>query len=306
MPLHIETPLLRSAPLSRANNREVWLKLENLQPPGSFKIRGIGHACTVWKNKGATKFVSSSGGNAGLAVAYAGKEMGVPVTVVVPETTTKRAIHFLKQEGAEVIVHGKSWYEANALAETLIEEGVAFIHPFDDPLLWEGHASMIDEVAKSGLTPDAVVLAVGGGGLLAGVAEGMQRNDWANVPIIAVETVGAGSLNAAISAGSPVEINITQTVATSLCARKVAHAAFEWTQQRPVISRLVSDQAALSACDQFLFDHRMLVEPACGAALAIAYESSPVLEHYQRVLVIVCGGVTADIEQIRQWKREAK
>ena len=87
MPLHIHTPLIESVPLSRAAGRSIWLKLEALQPPGSFKIRGIGAACEHYAHHGAKRFVSSSGGNAGLAVAYAGRHLAIPVTVVVPGTT---------------------------------------------------------------------------------------------------------------------------------------------------------------------------------------------------------------------------
>ena len=136
MPLHIHTPLIESAPLSRAAGRPVWLKLEALQPPGSFKIRGIGAACEHYAKQGANRFVSSSGGNAGLAVAHAGRHLSIPVTVVVPETTSERAKQLLKLEGAEVIVHGASWQEANALAQSLLDETDAFLHPFDNPLLY--------------------------------------------------------------------------------------------------------------------------------------------------------------------------
>ena len=110
MPLHIETPLLQSRHLSQLSGRAVWLKMDALQAPGSFKIRGVGHACTEYVNRGARRLVSSSGGNAGLAVAYAGRSMGVPVTVVVPQTTSERAKELLRLEDAEVIVHGASWH----------------------------------------------------------------------------------------------------------------------------------------------------------------------------------------------------
>jgi L-serine/L-threonine ammonia-lyase len=184
MPLHIETPLIESRPLSRAAECSVWLKLEALQVPGSFKIRGIGAACEEYSRRGARRFISSSGGNAGLAVAYAGRRLSTPVTVVVPETTSARARELLHQEGAEIVVHGASWHEANLLALSMIEEADAFLHPFDDPLLWHGHATMIDELARSAMTPDAVVLSVGGGGLLCGVIEGLRRNGLGQVPVI--------------------------------------------------------------------------------------------------------------------------
>lgn len=305
MPLHLDTPLIESLPLSLASGRRIWLKLDALQPPGSFKLRGIGRACEAYHGRGAQRFVSSSGGNAGLAVAYAGRQLEVPVTVVVPTTTTDTAITLLRREGAEVIVHGASWQEANELAQSQVGETDAFIHPFDDPLLWEGHASMIDEVARTGLTPDAVVLSVGGGGLLCGVAEGMRRAGWDAVPIVAVETDGAASLNAAMAAGDLVTLDAITSVATSLGAKRVCERAFAWTRERRVRSVLVSDAAAIAACERFLADHRLLVEPACGASLALPYLRHDALDAFASVLVIACGGATATIDQLRRWAERA-
>ncbi|MFJ4392162.1 pyridoxal-phosphate dependent enzyme [Pseudomonas soli] len=301
MPLHIPTPLIESRPLSLSAGRPVWLKLEALQPCGSFKLRGVGHACETHHARGARHFVSSSGGNAGLAVAYAGRKLGVPVTVVVPETTTERAKELLRLEDASVVVHGSSWQEANEHAQTLLGAGDAFIHPFDDPLLWTGHASMIDEVAQAGCKPDAVVLSVGGGGLLRGVVEGLQRNGWQDVPVLAVETAGAASLHAAMAAGHSVELPGITSVATSLGAKRVAEQALACTRQHPVVSHLVSDREALDACERLLRDHRLLVEPACGAALALL-EHPEAVAAFGNVLVIVCGGATATLEQIRAWR----
>ena len=301
MPLHIHTPLIESAPLSRAAGRPVWLKLEALQPPGSFKIRGIGAACEHYAKQGANRFVSSSGGNAGLAVAHAGRHLSIPVTVVVPETTSERAKQLLKLEGAEVIVHGASWQEANALAQSLLDETDAFLHPFDNPLLWTGHASMIDEVAATGNKPDAVLLSVGGGGLLAGVMEGLARNGWGDVPVLAVETHGAASLHAAMQAGQPTALEAVTSIATSLGARQVCNRAFELSQSGKVHSVLVSDKQAVAACTRFLDDHRLLVEPACGAALAVAYDLPDALAAFEKILIIVCGGATASTDNLRQW-----
>lgn len=300
MTLHINTPLIESRALSLADRCTVHLKLEAQQPCGSFKLRGVGHACEVYRAKGAQRFVSSSGGNAGLAVAYAGRKLGVPVLVVVPQTTTARAKELLQMEGAQVIVHGSSWQEANDLAQTLIGPDDAFIHPFNDPLLWTGHATMIDEVASTGYKPDAVVLSVGGGGLLSGVVEGLQRNGWQDVPVIAVETQGAASFQAATLAGKPVALEAITSVATSLGAKQVCDQAFACSQMHPIESLVVSDQQALQACERFLHDQRILVEPACGAALAVAYQGQ-VQSRFANVLVIVCGGATASYEQIKAW-----
>jgi L-serine/L-threonine ammonia-lyase len=303
MPLHIETPLFQSRQLSQLSSRAIWLKMDALQVPGSFKIRGIGHACSEYVRRGARRLVSSSGGNAGLAVAYAGRLMGVPVTVVVPQTTSQHAQELLGLEDADVIVHGSSWQEANELAQSLLGPTDAFLHPFDDPLLWQGHASIIDEVNRSEFTPDAVVLSVGGGGLLSGVAEGLHRNGWSHIPIIAVETEGAASFHAATRVGHAVQLEQISSIATSLGAKRVCDQAVKWARDHPIHSVLVSDQSAVAACERFLADHRVLVEPACGASLALAYDNSPALEAFQSVLVVVCGGATATVKQLQQWSQ---
>jgi L-serine/L-threonine ammonia-lyase len=304
MPLHIQTPLLESRPLSLAAGRSIWLKLEALQPPGSFKLRGIGAACEAYQRRGARRFISSSGGNAGIAVAYAGRCLSVPVIVVVPETTTARAKQLIDQEGAQVIVHGASWQEANALAQSMVTGTDAFLHPFDDPLLWQGHATLVDEIAASGFKPEAVVLSVGGGGLLCGVVEGLRRNGWADVPVIAVETEGADSFSQSVRLGYRVVLERIASIATSLGAKQVCEQAFTLSQEHPIRSVVVTDQAAVSACRRFLDDGRILVEPACGAALALAYENAPALSSFKTVLIVVCGGVTASAEQLQRWSEQ--
>lgn len=305
MALHIETPLIHSHPLSAAAGRRVRLKLEALQPPGSFKIRGVGAACEVHARAGKRRFICSSGGNAGLAMAFAGRQLGVPVTVVVPENTPERAREALRREGADLRVHGAAWHEANELALSLVGPEDAFIHPFDDPLLWSGHASLVDEAVRQGPRPGAVVLSVGGGGLFSGVVEGLRRNGWDDVPVVTVETRGAASFAAAREAGTAVTLDTLATCAGSLAARRVCDRAAELARLHPVRSHLVSDREALQACERFLDDHRLLVEPACGAALAALYGECPALEEVDDVLVVVCGGVTASLEQIRAWHAQA-
>jgi L-serine/L-threonine ammonia-lyase len=298
--LHIETPLFESRPLTLRSGKEIWLKFESMQPTGSFKIRGIGHACQEYVRQGAKRFVSSSGGNAGIAAAYAGRRLGVPVVVVVPETTTDRAKTLIRNESAKVIVHGASWQEANTLALSMLRETDFFVHPFDDPLLWQGHASMIDEIAASGAKPEAIVLSVGGGGLLCGAIEGLHRNDWTDVPVVAVETQGADSLAASVRAGRLVELAAITSMATSLGARQVCDQAYNWSKTYPIKNVVVSDRSAIAACNRFLEDHQMVVEPACGASLAAVYDGVPELSSFSFVLVIVCGGVTSTLSQLQQ------
>lgn len=301
--LHLQTPLIRSPSISAALRQNVYLKMECFQPAGSFKIRGIGLLCQHYIAAGLTRLVSSSGGNAGLAVAYAGHLQQIPVTVVVPSTTSERTRQRLRLYGAEVLVHGAVWDEADTRArELVLETSAAYIPPFDHPIIWEGHSSIIDEIHASGVVPDALVVAVGGGGLLCGVLEGMHRVGWVETPLIAVETEGAASLHASIENGKPTTLAKITTVATSLGARRVAQRAFEWTRSHPITSVKVTDSAAVQACFDFLDEHQVLVEPACGAALSVLREECKVLSAFRTIVVIVCGGSTTALSQLLAWK----
>jgi L-serine/L-threonine ammonia-lyase len=233
-----------------------------------------------------------------MAVAYAGKKLGVPVTVVVPQTTTERAKKLIQSFGAQVRVHGASWQEAHEMAEAMAENKGALVHPFDHPVLWEGYASLVDEIASSGIVPDAVIVSVGGGGLYSGVVQGLRGNGLLSVPVIAVETEGTASFNTAMNQKELVELDAIRGVATSLGAKKVAQYAFDLHTKHPTRGIVVSDAQAVSACRRFLDDHRLLVEPACGASLATLYEALPELKDFKRIVCVVCGGATITAEQM--------
>lgn len=306
LPLHIATPLLESSAFVRRAGQSVWLKMEALQPTGSFKLRGIGHACAEYQRRGAKRFISSSGGNAGIAAAYAGRKLGVPVLVVVPETASARARALIAREGAQIVVHGATFHDAHAHALSLAGIGDAFIHPYDDALVWDGHASVIDEIADAGVKPDAVVLSVGGGGLLCGVIAGLRRHGWGEVPVIAVETAGADAFAQSLLAGRQVELSAMTSIATSLGARSVTPQALTLAREHPVRSYVVSDNDAVQGAMRLMDDHRVVVEPACGAALAIACQTTTLLREFDNIVVIVCGGATATVAQLEQWSEIAE
>lgn len=305
MPMHVTTPTIHSTALSRRAGLEVMLKIESVQPSGSFKLRGVGHACETLLRSGAEQFISSSGGNAGYAVAYAGRQLGVRVTVVVPETTTAKARELIQSEDAQVIVHGSSWQEANAHAQSLLGAGAAFIHPFDHPLLWEGHSSMIDELVTQCAKPDVIICSVGGGGLLSGVGEGLLRAGWDDVGILAVETEGAASYAAALESGNPIEISAIHSRATSLGARKVCSRAVELAGQLSIRSLVLSDTEAFQGSADLLETHRLLTEPACGVSIASLSRVKERFANARRVVVIVCGGVGTSVEQLRDEVKKA-
>lgn len=304
MPLHIETPLLHSAPLSRLTGKQVWLKMEAMQPSGSFKMRGIGAVCEGYARAGKRRLISSSGGNAGIAAAHAGRLLGLAVTVVVPQSATVRARELIAEQGAEVMVHGATWHEAHALAQSMLDEYSAFVHPFDDPVAWQGHATLVDEVVAAGVDFDAVVLTVGGGGLLCGVVAGLRHHGLTQLPVVAVETLGADSLHQSVQAGQRVELPSITSIATTLGARQVCAQAFELTRVHPIITAVVDDAQAVQACFDFMRDHNTLIEPACGAGLVMLYGQNPALQRFERPLIVVCGGSTATWPQLERWREE--
>jgi len=295
--LFAETPLLYSKPISDLVGKAVFLKLDALQASGSFKDRGMAHLCATLEQEGASKLVSSSGGNAGLAVATVGPKLGMSVSVIVPETTKPFVRQKLESLGATVTVHGKNWNEADKLARELVEADVAakYVSPYDNPLLWTGHSTIVDEIVKEIPIPiGAIVVSVGGGGLLCGILEGCQRNG-VTPKIIAAETQGASSFGQAWEKGEVVTLPGIDSIATSLGATSVTPVALERAK-------------AVEACLKFSRDHRLLVEPACGAGLAVVYSKrlrDQLLAHANGPIVLeVCGGSGVTLDLLNQWKTQ--
>lgn len=302
MKLHVETPLWESLAIGEALEEPVLLKMEALQPVGSFKARGMGAACWASHEAGVRRVITSSGGNAGYAVAYAGRQLGMDVTVVVPRTTSARARDLIRREGAMVLEHGASWDDAHERAVRLAAEtGSTYIHPFDDPVVWEGHATLVHEMATSGIRPGAIVVSVGGGGLLSGLLRGMHQVGWTDVPVLAAETEGAASFARSVEAGHLVTLDAIRSLATTLGARTVTPEALTWSKRHEIIPWVVSDRQAVDSCLRFADDHRVLVEPACGAALSAGYQRAQPLIGHGPVVIIVCGGAGVSCELLQEW-----
>jgi L-serine/L-threonine ammonia-lyase len=304
-PLHVVTPLLESRDLSRVTGKQVFLKMECFQNAGSYKIRGIGLFCSRAREAGKTRLVASSAGNAGYAVAYAGNRLAMDVTVVVPETTSQEAKDRIASEGARVEVHGSVWDEADAFGRDLAARtDAAYVHPFDHPTLWEGYRTLVREAYAEMDRPDAVVLSVGGGGMMCGVLEGLHEVGWGSVPLVAVEPEGAASFGAALKAGQVVPLDRISTVATSLATRRVTPQTVAWACRHDLRAVTVSDVQAVSACRRFADDHRALVEPACGATLSTLYDNHPALAGARSVLAVVCGGIGVSMARLAQWEQD--
>lgn len=299
--LHHQTPLFLHHRLSKERNQNIYLKMDCHQPSGSFKIRGIGHLCTQKAKKGTKGFVSSSGGNAGLAVAFSGKQLGVSTTIIVPTTTPEHVREKIRVLDAHVLEYGSVWDESDVFARSYATlHQCSYIHPFDDPVIWAGHSTLVDELKNQGPKPDLIVCSVGGGGLLCGIVEGLWKNDWADTPVMAVETHGAASLHASVEAGRLVSIDSITSIATTLGARKVAAKALEWTQKHPITCVQVSDEQTIDSCKELLEDQRVLVEPACSASYSAIFTGHPLIESAQNIVVVLCGGSSVTIDMIKE------
>ena len=305
-PLHINSPLITTKKILNDKNKNLYLKLDSSQPSGSFKIRGVGLACQRYKNNGAKMFISSSGGNAGMAVAYSGKKLNIPVTVVVPETTTDTAINLIKDQGAIVIIEGIDVDASHKIAMKLLKKDFYYIHPYDDKHIWEGHSTIVDEILEKNLTPDLIILSVGGGGLLTGISKGLNKHNIKDIPILAVETEGANSFENAYKNNSNMGISSINSIATSLGAKKVSDEAFACIDTNNISCEVVSDYSAVKACSDFYRDFNILVEPACGASLSVLYNNSINLIDKKNILVIVCGGIGVSHDKLRYWEKELR
>ncbi|CAK4630621.1 unnamed protein product [Aphanomyces euteiches] len=305
--IHIVTPMLESQALGQLLKKRVFLKLDNCQPSGSFKLRGIGNACKKAVENGATHLVTSSGGNAGLAVGYSARKLGIPGTCFVPESTPLYMRERLSAEGLQVNVSGKVWAEAHEEAMKFLNKvnetsKAEYIHPFDHPDVVEGHSSVITEL-KDQLPsqPDLVIVAVGGGGYFSGVCHGLKNHGWESTRVLAMETHGANKLEQSLQRKEKVTLAGINTIAKSLGALAVSDTAFAYSQEMRVIGRSVSDEEAFNACVRFMDHHKFLVEPACGAALAALYSGrlaeflGAEYDDVQSICVLVCGGLMTQI-----------
>lgn len=303
--LYIKTPVFQSHFLKNNYNKNVSYKMECFQPTGSFKIRGMEAVCKHFIAEGKTNFISSSGGNGGYSLAYACKELGVKLIVILPKTTPSFMQNKIKNLGAKVTVFGNNWNEANDYAQILAEEqNLAYVHPFDHHLLWKGYESIIIECFEQIEQPDTIIVSVGGGGLLSGILLGLKKIGWENTKVITTEPEGAASFYESYKAKELICLEKIDTISNSLGAKQIAADALEIALNFNIEARKVADRDSLLACQHFLNEYNVLVEPACGAALSQVYDFKESLKENEKVLVIICGGASLSLNQFIEFQKE--
>lgn len=268
----------------------VTLKLEYLQVGGSFKARGAcNRLLAETPERLAAGVVTASGGNHGVGVVYAASRVGVPVTVFLPQTAPATTERRLVAMGAQVVRGGRAWDDAWAAAlEYEKSTGALAVHPFEDPGVLAGQATVGLELHEQAPDLDVVVVAVGGGGLIAGVASALAHLSPA-ARVTGVEPEGAPSMLESLRAGRLVELPEVRTIAGTLAPRAVGPHTLSLAQALVKGIALVSDDAMCAAMQRLWDDLRILVEPAGAAAVAALLGGHVDLSGARRVGAIVCG-----------------
>ncbi len=282
-------PYVRRTPLLRASlgGRDVWLKLEQTQLTGSFKVRGATNAVRSMAPE-VTEVVAASGGNHGLGVAWAARAAGKRATVVVPETVPVEKAAWLEELGAELVRHGGEYADAEAHARTLAgRRGLPFVHPFADPRVIAGQGTVALEILEElDGRLDAIVVATGGGGLLAGTTAACEGSD---VAAIGVEPTGVPTLTRALAAGEPVDVTVDSVTASALGARRTAPLTLALVRRSAGVVA-TTDERVLAARDLLWQACRLAVEPAGAAGLAAVLDGGVAAK---RVCVVLCGANSA-------------
>jgi threonine dehydratase len=266
---------------------------EFVQHTGSFKARGALNFVAAHAEAGTLPdagVVIASGGNAGLACAWAARQYAVPATVFLPETAPAVKVARLRELGARIRQVGSEYAEAlEASRKYAAETGALESHAYDLPLIVAGAGTLLEEIRAASPGVNTVVVAVGGGGLFAGVTVAAHHH---GIRVVAVEPEDCRALNAALAAGVPVDVPVRSVAADSLGARRVTPMALEWAQLADTVSVLVPDDAIVAARQALWDQRRLAVEHAAATAFAALRTGAYVPSAGEKVCVVLCGANT--------------
>lgn len=282
------TNLIYSEYLSQQTGAKVYLKPENMQHTGAYKIRGAYYKIKSLSQQERDKgLITASAGNHAQGVAFAAKEFGCKAVIVMPETTPLIKVNRTKNHGAEVILYGNVYDEAAAKAYELAQQhDYTFIHPFDDLTVATGQGSIAMEIIKEVPTVDYILVPVGGGGLAAGVSTFAKLlND--SIKVIGVEPEGANCLQASLQAGEPIMLDHINTIADGTAVKKPGEQIFSYLQRNLDEVMTVGDDELIVSFLDVMENHKMVVENS--GLLSIA-----ALKHLdikgKKVVCVVSGG----------------
>lgn len=283
-----ETKLVESPSFSAQCGNRVWLKPENMQRTGAYKVRGAYYKIsTLTPEELSRGIITASAGNHAQGVAFAATRAGARSVVVMPETTPLIKVERTKGYGAEVVLHGDVYDEACDYALELAErEGLTFIHPFNDPTVATGQGTIAMEIVQELPLVDTILVPVGGGGLACGVATFAKLHN-PKIRVVGVEPGGAPSLTAALEAGSPVRLPTANTIADGTAVLEVGDQVFPYLRDNLDDVMTVPDDELVVAFLDMVENHKMIVENS-GLLTVAALKHLPA--EGKRVVSILSGG----------------
>ena len=285
------SPCARSETLSRLTGTSAFLKLENLQMTGSYKERGaLNTLLTLPDAARARGLIAASAGNHAQGVAYHAGRLGITATIVMPETTPIMKVANTRAHGARIVLHGASYDEACAEARRLeLAEGLTFVHPFDDPAVIAGQGTVGLELVEQAPDLDAVVVPVGGGGLVSGVAVAVKALR-PRARVIGVQTEVLPSMLAALEAGKPVTLEPATTVADGIAVKRAGDLTFEHVREFVDEIVTVSEEEIASAILYLLEKEKTVAEGAGAVGVAALMQRRIRGLEGKRVVAVVTGG----------------
>lgn len=290
-----ETSLIPSDFFSERSENIVYLKPENLQKTGAYKIRGAYYKISTLTDEDRAKgLIAASAGNHAQGVAYAAKAYGCKSIIVMPTTTPLIKVNRTKSYGAEVVLYGDVYDEAAAYAEELAaKEGYTFIHPFNDPVVATGQGTIAMEIVKELPTVDYILVPVGGGGLAAGVST-LAKLLNPNIKVIAVEPSGAASLKAALLQGEIVSLDTVNTIADGTAVKTIGSNVFPYLKENIDEVITVNDEELVVAFLDMVENHKMIVENS-GLLTAAATRHLPEIGIKDKKIVAILSGGNMDV-----------
>ena len=284
----LKTSLIHSPIFSKEAGNEVYIKPENLQKTGSFKIRGAYNKITNLSDEEKKKgVIASSAGNHAQGVAYGAKESGIKAVIVMPKSTPLIKVESTKQYGAEVVLHGDVYDDAFKKAKELEEkEGYIFVHPFDDEDVIYGQGTIALEILEELPETDIILVPVGGGGLISGIACAAKILK-PEIKIIGVEPEGAASAYEAIKEDKVIELKEANTIADGTAVKKIGNTTFEYIKKYVDEIITVSDYELMEAFLLLVEKHKIIAENSGILSLAALKKLK---EKNKKVVSVVSGG----------------
>jgi len=286
----VRTPIIHSATLSEGMGADVYLKLENLQKTGSFKVRGATYKLMRQRDAiGPGGVVAASAGNHAQGVALAARETGVPATIVMPEWASITKQEATRSYGGKVVIHGTSIDASLEKARELSQEGRTFLHPFDDNDIITGQGTIGLEVLDDIPDADMILVPVGGGGLISGIASAVRAiRPEANV--IGVEAAVCPSASESRKAGKITRVAARSSIADGISVKQVGNLCFDIIQEAVADVVLVEEEQITAAMLMLLERKRILAEGSGAAPLAALMNGSVAAPTAGKVVLIVSGG----------------